>query len=94
MYLASWSCNDYYPRFGGEYVNSSSFRIVGQAYRGSMPGYIAVSARRRDGSTTDGGYEHGEFKFSLPVQISIREPASFDVKFLDALDAANVAGSP
>lgn len=93
LFLASWSYNDYYPRFGGEYVNSSNFRIVGQAYSGSMPGYIAVSARRRDGSTTDGGYEHGEFKFSLPLQISIREPASVDAKFLNALDAAHAAGS-
>lgn len=93
LFLASWSCNDYYPRFGGDYVNSSNFRVVGQAYSGSMPGYIAVSARRRDGSTTDGGYEHGEFKFSLPVQVSIREAASVDVKLLDALEAANAAGS-
>lgn len=93
LFLGSWSCNDYYPRFGGEYVNSTNFRIVGQAFSGAMPSYIAVSARRRDGSTTDGGYEHGEFKFSLPPQISIREPASVDEKFLDALDAAHAAGS-
>jgi hypothetical protein len=93
LYLASWSCNDYYPRFGGDYVNSSNFRVVGQAYSGSMPGYIAVSARRRDGSTTDGGYEHGEFKFSLPLQVSIREAASVDMKLLAALDAANASGS-
>ena len=68
LFLASWSCNDYYPRFDGRYVNSSNFRIVGQAYSGSIPAYIAVSARRRDGNTTDGGYRHGEFKFSLPLR--------------------------
>lgn len=93
FFLASWSCNDHYPRFGGDYVNSSNFRLVGQAYSGSMPGYIAVSARRRDGSTTDGGYEHGEFKFSLPLQVSIREAACVDMKLLAALDAANSSGS-
>lgn len=93
LFLASWSCNDYYPRFGGDYVNSSNFRVVGQAYSGSTPGYIAVSARRRDGSTTDGGYEHGEFKFSLPLQVSIGDAASVDVKLLAALDAANASGS-
>lgn len=93
LFLASWASNEYYPRFGGGYVNSSNFRIVGQAYSGSMPGFIAVSARRRDGSTTDGGYEHGEFKFSLPLQISIREPASVDAKLLAALDAGQAAGS-
>ena len=93
LFLASWSCNDYYPRFGGPYVNSSNFRIVGQAYSGPTPGYIAVSARRRDGRTMDGGYEHGEFKFSLPLQISIREPASVDVNFIGALNAADSASS-
>lgn len=93
LFLASWSCNDYYPRFGGNYLNSTNFRVVGQSYSGSMPGYIAVSARRRDGSTTDGGYEHGEFTFSLPLQVSIRELASVDLRFLVALDAAHAAGS-
>ncbi len=43
---------------------TSTFRLVGQAYRGAAPGFIAVSSRRRDGSTRDGGYEHGEFKFT------------------------------
>jgi len=93
LFLASWSCNDYYPRFSRDYVNSTNFRMVGQRYTGATPGYIAVSARRRDGSTTDGGYEHGEFKFSVPLQISVREPASIDEKFLNALDAAQAAGS-
>ena len=93
LFLASWSCNDYYPRFSRDYVNSTNFRMVGQRYSGATPGYIAVSARRRDGSTTDGGYEHGEFKFSLPLQISVRDPSSIDEPFLKALDAAQAAGS-
>ena len=40
-------------RFVGEYVNSSNFRIVGQAHSDSMPAYIAVSARRRERSRLD-----------------------------------------
>lgn len=93
LFLAAWARNEYYPCFGGSYVNSSNFRPVGQAYRGDAPGFIAVSSRRRDGSTTDGGYKHGEFKFSLPLQVSIREAASVDVRLLAALDAAHAAGS-
>lgn len=93
LFLASWACNDYYPRFGRHYVNSSNFRVVGQAFSGTMPGYIAVSARRRDGNTTDGGYKHGEFKFSLPLQVSVREPANIDVAFLAGLNAAHTADS-
>ena len=41
----------------------------------------------------DGGYKHAEFKFSSPLQISIREPASVDVKFIGALNAAHSASS-
>ena len=47
-----------------------------------------------DGSTTDGGYEHGEFKFSLPLQVSLRERASVDASLVSALDAAQAGGSP
>jgi hypothetical protein len=93
LFWAAWARNEYYPRFGGAYVNSSNFRPVGQAYRGDAPRFIAVSARRRDGSTTDGGYKHGEFKFNLPVQVSIREAASVDTGLLAALDAAQAAES-
>jgi hypothetical protein len=91
--LTSWASNEYYPPFGGPYINSSNFRWVGQAFSAAVPDYIAVSARRRDGSTTDGGYEHGEFRFNLPPQVSIREPARIDEPLLAALDAAHSAGS-
>ena len=95
LFLASWACNDYFPRFGGlgSYVNSTMFRIIGQAYSGDMPDYITISARRRDGETLDGGYEHGEVTFNLPVQCSIEEPASFDEGFLAGLSAAVEADS-
>jgi hypothetical protein len=59
LFLSSWSCNSYYGLEIGRYVNSSNFRLVGQRFRGSMPGYIAISTRRRDGSSMDGGYKHG-----------------------------------
>jgi len=93
LFLASWSRNSYYGFGFGRYVNSSNFRLVGQGFRGSMPGYIAISTRRRDGSSMDGGYKHGEFKFSLPPQVSIRDEASVDERFLAALDAAQATGA-
>ena len=93
LFLASWACNDYFPRFSGSYVNSTMFRIIGQAYSGDMPVYIAIPARRRDGETLDGGYEHGEFTFNVPVQCSILEPAVFDEDLLAGLSAAVAADS-
>lgn len=93
LFLASWSGNDYYPRFGGKYVSSSNFRVMGQAFTGSTPTHVAISARRRDGRAMDGGYEHGAIKFSLPVQISVRELTSIDEAFVAGLDAAQLAGS-
>jgi hypothetical protein len=94
LFFASWAQNVYYPRFGGSYVNSSYFRPVGQGYTGAMPVYIAVSARRRDGRSMDGGYKHGEFKFSIPTQCSTNDTADVDELLLAALDVANAADSP
>jgi hypothetical protein len=59
-----------------------------------MPVGIAVVARRRDGSSWDGGYKHGEFTFSIPVQVSIRNVTDVDEPFLAALEKANAADSP
>ena len=93
LFLASWACNDYFPWFGGSYVNSTMFRIIGQAYSGDMPVHIAIPARRRDGETVAGGYEHGEVIFNVPVQCSIMDPAVFDEDFLAGLSAAVAADS-
>lgn len=94
LFLSSWACNEYFPRFGGPYVNASTFRVTGQGFTGDVPVYIAVVARRRDGSSWDGGYKHGEFMFNAPVQCSVRDPADVDEPFLAALDKANAVDSP
>ncbi len=94
LFLGTWASNKYMSRFGGEYVNSTTFRLVGQAYSGSMPYYISVAARRRDGESLDGGYKHGKVTFSLPFQCSVRSEVKVDEPFLAALDAAVAAGSP
>ena len=93
LFLASWACNDYFPRFRRSYVNSTMFRIIGQAYSGDMPVDIAISARRRDGETLGFGYKHGEVTFNVPVQCSIRETAVFDEDFVAGLSAAVAADS-
>jgi hypothetical protein len=93
LFLAAWSRNEYFPRFGGGYVNSSMFRVTGQGYTGDLPVYIAVVARRRDGSSWDGGYRHGEFTFSAPPQCSVTDLSTVDSDFLAALDRAHSSDS-
>jgi len=88
LFLATLASNDYFPRWGGPYVNSTSFRVVWQRFSG-VPTYIALTSRRRDGRHWDGGYKHGEVKFSLPLQCSLREPVRVDETFLNALDQGN-----
>ncbi|MPZ20159.1 MAG: hypothetical protein GEV06_19910 [Luteitalea sp.] len=93
LFLVSWACNEYFPRFGGTYVNSTNFRVVGQRFMGPLPTYISVWARRRDGHSMDGGYKHGDLTFNLPIQCSIRDDANVDEAFLQALDAASANGA-
>jgi hypothetical protein len=88
LFLAAWASNDYFPRWGGPYVNSTSFRVVWQRFSG-VPTYIALTSRRRDGRNWDGGYKHGEVKFSVPLPCLLREPAAVDEAFLNALDHGN-----
>jgi hypothetical protein len=93
LFLAAWASNEYFPKFGGDYVNSTQFQVIGQAYNGDMPHYIAFSTRRRDGGITNGGYAHGEVKFHLPVQVRLDEAASVDVGLLAGIDAAHAVNN-
>ncbi len=87
LFLACWASNEYF-RAMGPYVNSSSFRLVWQRFSG-VPQDIALTSRRRDGSTLDGGYKHGQVKFSAPLQCSLHEPATVDDALLKSLDCGN-----
>jgi hypothetical protein len=87
LFLSAWARNEYLQRFGGAYVNSSNFRVIGQMFTGA-PVHIAVAARLRAGETLTGGYRHGEVKFSIPPQVSLRDSARIDEALLKALDAA------
>jgi hypothetical protein len=94
LFFAAWACNEYFARFGGTYVNSAEFRLIGQAYEGDMPGSVAISSRRGDGKKIGGGYQHGELKFAIPFQCSVRDAATVDEPFLAALDAISRGTSP
>ena len=91
LFLASWTGNQYFSR--GAYTNSSSFRVVAQAFTGDKPVYMAVGARRRDGYTWDGGYQHGELHFSTPVQCPLRDAVVVDTQLLAALNKALASDS-
>ena len=93
LFLASWAGNQYFSRFVGDYTNSSSFRVVAQAFTGNEPVYMAVGARRRDGHTWDGGYQHGELHFSTPIQCPLGDSVVVDTQFLAALNKALASDS-
>lgn len=93
LFLAAWATSHYFPRFGGPYTNSSVFRVFGQGYKGDEPVYITLNARRRDGSTWDGGYKHGKITASVPLQVSVKDVTDVDEPFLAALDKASAANS-
>lgn len=90
LFLAAWACNEYFPNFFGAYVNSTAFRVVAQRFLGPKPVGIAIVSRRRDGRVWEGGYNHGEAKFSRPMQCGTSD-AAIDETFLGSLDAADTA---
>lgn len=85
LFLASWASNEYFADWSGPYVNSSAFRVVWQRFA-RAPVWIALTSRRRDGRNWDGGYKHGQVKFSIPLHCSLREPSTVDGALLTALD--------
>ena len=92
LFLSVWSSNQYFTRHGwGHYVNSTSFRAIGQSYKGSLPEFVSTSIRMRHGRILGGGHRHGEFKFTMPMQCRVREVVHVDEPFLTALDAAQSA---
>jgi hypothetical protein len=89
LFLSCLASNEYFVDGGGRYVNSVLFRPVFQRFSGGP--WIGLRSRRRYGSSMNGGYQHGEIKFNLPVQCTI-EKATVDEAFLRALDAAYASG--
>jgi len=83
LILSAISANKYLRNAKG-YTNSSVFEIVFQRFR---PGeqYLAITARRRDGSMTDIGYKHGEITFAAPFHVPFGAIAHIDYPFANAL---------
>lgn len=90
LYLSCFAANEYFVDGGGRYVNSVLFRPVFQRFSGGP--WIGVTSRRRYGSSLNGGYQHGEIKFNVPIQCTI-EKATVDEPLIKALDAAHASVS-
>lgn len=78
------SKNEYFCQLGC-YANSTSFQIYFQRFIPGSDG-ISITTRRRDGVTRNGGYKHGEVKFSVPVQCADLRIRCIDIPLLEALD--------
>lgn len=89
--LASISRNDFNAQLGC-YANSTKFQFFLQSFTEPVD-FIAIGVRRRDGSTMDGGYKHGEIKFSVPLQARSLEPVCIDKDLVNGLTRALQAGS-
>ena len=83
FFLASTARNEYCTQLA-TYSNSSAFQTIFQ--RLSIPPTgLAVEHRRRDGRNIDGVYQHGDLKFSCPLECKSLNP-KIDENFLSSLD--------
>lgn len=90
--LAAISKNDYNAQLWC-YANTTQFQFFFQRFTEPVD-FIAIGVRRRDGSTMDAGYRHGEIKFSVPLQARSRKPVCIDADLVDGMIRALQAGSP
>jgi len=90
--LAAISKNAYNTNIGC-YANSTTFQFFRQRFTEPVE-YIAFGVRRRDGSTTDAGYRHGEIKFTVPPQSKSLRETCIDAEFAVAIERAVAANSP
>jgi len=85
FFLASMASNEYFVQHS-TYSNSSAFQPIFQNVT-LPPSGLAIEHRRRDGRNLDGGYQHGDLKFSCPLECKSSKP-KIDEEFLLALDEA------
>lgn len=90
LFLAARSANEYLCQ-GGEYANWSMFELVVQEFDHDGSGPITLLAKRRDGTTQTGGYDHGEVIFSQPPHCAVTSSVAFEPAFLAALERAAAA---
>jgi len=88
--LASISKNDYNAQLGC-YAYATQFQFFFQRFTEPVD-FIAIGIRRRDGSTMDAGYKHGQIKFSVPLQARSLKPVCIDADLVDGLNRERVFG--
>jgi len=86
LFLAAFAENDYFSA-AGNYVNSTAFEIIWQRYAEPLPNGIAIVSKRRDGRSTDGGYEHGKARFSRPIWCDVH-PVHYNGALLAAMNTS------
>jgi hypothetical protein len=84
--LSAIAKNDYNTNMGC-YTNTTTFQFFRQRFTEPVD-FVAFSTRRRDGQTTDGGYRHGEVKFSVPLQSKSFYPSCVDTELAAAITGA------
>lgn len=85
LFVSCCENNEYFHSLGG-YCNSTMFQPRFQRFRPD-DSHLALRIRRSDGETMIGGYEHGKFRFSMPVECFHRGAVRHDQSMLDALSA-------
>jgi hypothetical protein len=91
LLLSAFSQNDYFTGIGC-YANSTMFQLYWQRFAEPVRS-LALKIKRRDGSTTIGGYQHGEIKFSVPLQVTSFDNLCLDREFCACLDRGISANS-
>ena len=92
LILSAIAKNDYNTNQGC-YTNATTFQFVRQRFTTPVD-FIAFGSRRRDGSTMDGGYRHGDVKFSVPQQSKSLGEVCIDSDLASAIVRAIDRSSP
>jgi len=90
FFLAAFAQNNYFSQHS-TYCNASAFQPIFQNFT-IPPRGKAVQWRRRDGYGLDGGYQHGDLKYSRPLECKSLKPA-IDEEFLKGLDSVSGSNS-
>lgn len=84
--LAGISSNKYY-RPHDNYVNSSAFSFFYQRFTDPLKG-VAIQGKRKDLRCLDGGYQHGEIKFTVPICCKSTDPVVVDGELIEGINRA------
>lgn len=89
--LIAMSCNEYFLPLG-QCANAAKFQLYWQSFVDPAE-HVAFRFRRRDGTTLDGGYKHGEVTFTVPLQCRPVDEVCVDEGLLEGINKALEAKS-